>query len=148
MNSVSNLMKVSFRSLPYEQKLRILRLGPHKPNIEIKQLVNKGQGKRSHRYFHKVWYDKVSWLCGCSRTNSLFCFPCLLYGGESTWTKIGVTDIKHLSDKVKLHETSKAHVSSMALLESELQSMQLKTEDDEEFWVSIVCYGYMCILVG
>ena len=46
------------------------------------------------------------------RKKSLFCFLCLLFGGESSWTVKGITDLKHLSERVKKHEASEIHIEN------------------------------------
>ena len=50
--------------------------------------------------FKTEYSSKTDWLCGYDMENVLFCFPCLLFGGEDHWTKIGISDINHLSDHV------------------------------------------------
>ncbi|KAJ8960581.1 hypothetical protein NQ318_013870 [Aromia moschata] len=33
-------------------------------------------------------YDRFKWLCGCPKRNKLFCFICLVMGGNrSAWTQ-------------------------------------------------------------
>ncbi|KAJ8951107.1 hypothetical protein NQ318_021551 [Aromia moschata] len=35
-------------------------------------------------------YDRFKWLCGCPKRNKLFCFICLVMGGNrSAWTQEG-----------------------------------------------------------
>ncbi|KAE9522185.1 hypothetical protein AGLY_017445 [Aphis glycines] len=53
---------------------------------------------------------KNKWLCGCEIKQALFCFPCLIFGGETAWTKIGVTDLQHLNAKIDKHENSFKHI--------------------------------------
>jgi hypothetical protein len=43
----------------------------------------------------------------------LFFFPCLLFGGEESWTKIGFTDLNHLGDRVKKHIQSAKHMKNV-----------------------------------
>ncbi|KAL4089358.1 hypothetical protein QTP88_024405 [Uroleucon formosanum] len=65
--------------------------------------------KRKNEYFwnfNTTLYLKNKWLCGCEIKQALFCFPCLLFGGETAWTKIGVTDLQHLNAKIVKHENS------------------------------------------
>jgi hypothetical protein len=52
-------------------------------------------------------------MCGCDVKNALFCFPCLLFGGDATWTKTGVTDLGHLPEKTKKHERSVKHTRNV-----------------------------------
>ena len=38
------------------------------------------------------------------KKKSLFCFYCILFGGEGLWTTVGCKDLKHLSERIKKHE--------------------------------------------
>ena len=49
------------------------------------------------------------WLCGCKDKMALFCFPCMLFGGEKRWTIEGYTNLKKLSENVIKHENSEKH---------------------------------------
>jgi hypothetical protein len=40
-------------------------------------------------------------MSGCAERNPMFCFPCLLSAGDTTWAKTGVMDLKHLDEQVK-----------------------------------------------
>ncbi|KAJ8947455.1 hypothetical protein NQ318_009756 [Aromia moschata] len=45
---------------------------------------------RDSRNFNSSVYDRVKWLCGCPKRNKLFCFICLVMGGnQSAWTQEG-----------------------------------------------------------
>jgi hypothetical protein len=37
---------------------------------------------------------------------------CVLFGGEINWTVTGSRDLKHLSERVKKHEASAAHIEN------------------------------------
>ena len=43
-------------------------------------------------------------LCDCEKTNTLFCFVCLLFEGVDSWIKEGMSDLKHLSAKIKINK--------------------------------------------
>ena len=60
--------------------------------LTINQIVKSG-GRQFNRSFKVEYYENTNWLCGCDERNSLFCFPCLLFGGNP-WTKFGMKDIK------------------------------------------------------
>ncbi|XP_061457100.1 zinc finger MYM-type protein 1-like [Rhineura floridana] len=109
MNTVEALQATSFSSRSLEDKLKIKELGPDKPPLVMPQAAS-GRGKQYTRKFSLEWYEKKRWLCGSSSKDALFCFPCLLFGGERTWTQVGVRDVKHLAEKIKTHEASKAHI--------------------------------------
>jgi len=55
-------------------------------------------------------YLNNEWSCGCEIKQTLFCFPCLIFGGETAWTKIGVTDLQHLNSKTVKHKNSFKHI--------------------------------------
>ncbi|KAM4642041.1 uncharacterized protein O3C94_016410 [Discoglossus pictus] len=84
-------------------------LGPDRPALNLNQSTI-DKNKPYIRRFNRIWYDRKAWICGCATTNALFCFPCLILGGDSLWSKRGVTDLKHLSDKVKKHDEGKSHI--------------------------------------
>ena len=44
---------------------------------------------------------------------ALFCFPCLFFGGDSSWSKTGFKTIGKLKEKLKKHEQSKAHMDNL-----------------------------------
>lgn len=109
-NSVHNLLNIKFSLLSFEQKLTIKNNG--RPLPELKDLKTKyKKGKSEYfRNFNPALYIKNEWLCGCEIKQALFCFPCLLFGGETAWTKIGVTDLQHLNAKIVKHENSFKHI--------------------------------------
>ena len=47
------------------------------------------------------------------KLNAFFCFPCLLYGGDVSWTKNGIKDLKHLSQKIEKHKVSNLRLHNM-----------------------------------
>lgn len=40
----------------------------------------------------------------------MFCFPCLLFGGDSVWSQQGYTDMKHLSAALSRHKLAAEHI--------------------------------------
>ena len=78
INIVEFLIKKTFEMLKLEEKLAIKKRGPDRPNINIIQQT-KDRGKTYNRTFSRAWYEKKKWLCGCSKRNAVFCFPCLLF---------------------------------------------------------------------
>nr|XP_020633894.1 uncharacterized protein LOC110070550 isoform X2 [Pogona vitticeps] len=111
LNSVELLQKTEFSRLSLADQLRIRMMGPHRPPLMLHQSRCE-RGKELTRKFSAGWYDRKEWLCGSATQDALFCFPCLLFGGVDTWTRTGVRDLKHLSDKIKRHETSQSHINS------------------------------------
>ncbi|KAK4885247.1 hypothetical protein RN001_001518 [Aquatica leii] len=105
---VQSLIAEPFSSRSLTDKAEIKRLGRPTPNLNIIQSVS--SKKRSfNRTFNRAIYNKHTWICGCEIKNALFCFPCLLFGGESSWTKTGFTDLNHSGDRIKKHTLSEKH---------------------------------------
>lgn len=49
--------------------------------------------------------------------NVLFCFPCVLFGCNATWTNIGMNGLKHINKKVKhKHGGSIKHTKNFIVL--------------------------------
>uniref|UniRef100_A0A8C5MYS6 KRAB domain-containing protein n=1 Tax=Leptobrachium leishanense TaxID=445787 RepID=A0A8C5MYS6_9ANUR len=110
-NSVDELLERPFLTLTEEEKLELRRLGPHQPAVSIVQL-SRDRGKMYNRNFNPHLYMTHKWLCASVSKSALFCFPCLLFGGEASWTKYGVRDIKHLPAKIKKHEATFSHIEN------------------------------------
>ena len=110
MNKVDNLLKNPFKNLKHEEKLEIKKLGSYQPrDINIFQ-----KDGRKLRTFLSTWFDTKSWLTACDERKSLFC---LLFGGESLWTKKVATTKKHFSERISKHECSKAHMNNCVSLQ-------------------------------
>ncbi|XP_072377882.1 zinc finger MYM-type protein 1-like [Diabrotica undecimpunctata] len=91
---------------------KIKSAGRPKPNLLISK-VTKCKSRDYKRSFKIEIYEKTDWFCGCATTNTLYCFSCLLFGDEeSEWTKYGIKDLVHLSEKIKKHQHSKSHISA------------------------------------
>lgn len=141
MNSVEMLITNPFERLKLEEKLAIKKIGPERPDIKIAQQT-KDKGKTYTRTFSRAWYDRKKWLCGCSKRNTVFCFPCLLFrasvctGQGDVWTTTGVSDMKHFSESVKRHEASKAHLHCAMKL-AMLGQVNIATQLDEGYHVSV-----------
>jgi hypothetical protein len=103
-NSVKYLQNLHFSRLELTEKVAIKALGCLTPNLIISQPATSRSFSYS-RKFNPDIYKKYNWLTRCTEKNALFCYPCLLFGGESpgeaSWTKTGVIDLKHLNDKFK-----------------------------------------------
>ena len=108
MNSVEHLSHVRFSTLPLEEKLEIKRLGPHRPT----DLIIIQEGKDKNWSFNQEWFQRKTWLTGSSSKKALYCFPCLLFGGETVWTTTGFKDLKHLSERLVKHESCASHVDN------------------------------------
>lgn len=136
MDVIYNLVTIKrFYQYSYEEKVKLKEDGRPLPDIII-QKQGCSRGKPYARQFNKDIYARNNWICGCNKKNALFCFPCLLFGGDKSWTEVGVTDLVHLSDKVKKHETSKHHLHNemeFALL----GTVNIQAQLDTAYWVNI-----------
>ncbi|XP_042306384.1 uncharacterized protein LOC121921841 [Sceloporus undulatus] len=130
MNSVEALQKNPFWRLSLADQLQVIEMGPERPPLMLQQ-SGCDRGKEYTRRFSTKWYDRKEWLCGSATKDALFCFPCLLSVGGTTWTETGVRDLKHLADKIKKHEESKSHMDNCMKLAalSKNSVIQLGEED-------------------
>ena len=110
MNHVDELLNNPFYKLTIEDKLEIKRLGPHQPSTFV---LSKQCGNRK-RSFCSRWSQQFDWLTVSIAKEQLFCFYCLLFGGDSdlTWSKTGFTDLQHFVARAKRHESTTGHLNS------------------------------------
>ncbi|XP_060863559.1 uncharacterized protein LOC132940138 [Metopolophium dirhodum] len=115
-NAVQYLIHNPFSTLTYEEQIEIKELG--RPTPDLKGLVSKSSkgNKEYTRRFHTDSYEKHTWLCGCEVEQAVFCFPCLCFGNETSWTNSGVRHLGHLSTKIKKHENSFDHLQNVVNL--------------------------------
>uniref|UniRef100_H3ADY7 TTF-type domain-containing protein n=1 Tax=Latimeria chalumnae TaxID=7897 RepID=H3ADY7_LATCH len=132
---IEQLLAKPFSGLNYQEKLEVKRLGPHQPDLKLEQ-SSKDRGKEYTCEFTMAWYEKKKWLCGSATRKSLFCFPCLLFGGELSWTQTGVNDLKHLSEKIKKHKSCKCHLDNSIML-AMFGSVNIATQLDKSYQVGI-----------
>lgn len=114
MVTVEHLLSINFPSLSLEERMEIKNEGRPMPNLNIVQ-VKITKSREFKRSFNKEIYSKHDWLCGCSKTNSFFCFPCLLFCrtfGDKNWSRNGINDLAHLNDKIYTHEKSSSHINA------------------------------------
>ena len=116
-------------------KVIIKRRGRPLPDIRISQ-PGISNNKKYIRSFNSEWYQRKTWLCGCEVKNALFCFPCLLFGGDVPWTKDGVRNINKMKEKTEKHEASKKHIDNVVSL-SLLGSINIKESLSEAYRLSI-----------
>lgn len=135
MNSVSNILSRPFSQLSLTEKTEIKTLGRPTPHLNLEQL-GQYKGREYRRRFQPGVYTEHEWLCGCDARNAFFCFPCILFGHDLTWTKTGVTDLKHLKEKIKKHECSSQHINSCMEL-AVLGKVNIVTQLDSAYRQSI-----------
>jgi hypothetical protein len=111
MNKVDYILK---SSLSHQDRLEIKKLQRPTPDLQIED-VSTSKKRTFHRHFNRNIYDKYSWICGCEIRNKLFCFVCLVmgYGESSAWTKSGVSNLKHLADRLKKHTVNETHLHNI-----------------------------------
>ncbi|GAB1607525.1 Hypothetical predicted protein [Argonauta hians] len=114
-NKVKYLQTIDFSKLKLNEQLEIKALGRPMPNLNM-QKSGTSRTIEYKRQFHSNIYEKYLWVCGCEESNSLFCYPCLLYGGDILWTETGVTDLRSLPQKIKKHEQSSKHIQNVLSL--------------------------------
>ncbi|XP_075232954.1 zinc finger MYM-type protein 1-like isoform X2 [Lycorma delicatula] len=133
--TVRELQQLKFSQLSLHEKVIVKKRGRSTPDLLISQpgISNK---KKYIRSFNSEWYQQKSWLCGCEVKNALFCFPCLLFGGDVTWTKDGFRNINKMKEKTEKHEKSKKHVDNVLSL-SLLETVSIKEKLSEAYRLSI-----------
>lgn len=132
---MKNLVEQKFLTFTYEDKIKIKEAGRPLPDLKL-EVAGRSRGKSYTRRFNREIYDRNSWICGCDNLNALFCFPCILFDGEKTWSKIGVTDLVHLSEKIIKHEKSKQHLNNQTQL-ALLGTVNIQSQLDSAYWASI-----------
>ena len=133
--SVKYLQDIKFDRLSFSEKVEIKRRGRLTPPLSLEQ-ASSSNGRSYTRQFNIAMYDKHEWLCGCQHYNALFCFPCLLFGGDHSWTIKGVTDLKHLNEKILKHEKSSKHICNVVDL-SLLGKVNIAAEIDSGYKLAI-----------
>lgn len=109
--SVDELKCINFREMNLHEKIYIKKLGRPMPDLEINQVYTNGSQRYVRKFNARVYRDN-DWICGCDITNALYCFPCILFGGEPAWTKNGVTNLKKMSTKIQKHKNSAKHIEN------------------------------------
>lgn len=111
MNHVDALLAVPFQKLAIQDKKEVKRLGPHQP-LDFKLKQHDG---RQNRFFSTDWYRTYEWLTVHEENKTFFCFYCLLFTEDSkkekAWSRLGFTDLKKISEKLKLHSQSSHHIN-------------------------------------
>lgn len=129
--TVSKLKKTNFWSLSLEDKIAIKKAGRPLPDIQICQ-TGVSNNKKYIRSFNSDWYQKKDWLCGCEVTRALYCFPCLLFKGHSTWSQEGFTNVNKMKEKTDKHEKSRRHIDNAVAL-TLLEAVDIKDRPSESF---------------
>jgi hypothetical protein len=67
---------------------------------------------KQNRKFQDSWYVRYPWLTGCAKTKNLFCYVCILFGGENKWTLHGIPVTKNFVRMAEKHQGSKKHLQN------------------------------------
>lgn len=127
-----------FTKLPLKKKLQIKEEGRPLPNLVIKQQAT-CKGRQYMRRFNPEIYLRNKWICGCKVKNGFFCFPCILFSnreGDTKWTVSGVSDLVHLSERIKSHENSKKHIINEMRL-ALLGTTNIQDQLNNAYWLNI-----------
>lgn len=137
MNKINSLLEKQFSSLSLEEKVEVKQLGRPIPDLNIvKTQTSKAQKSRC-RKFNADIYCKNQSICGCEVKNMLYCFPCVLFGGETTWAKSGTSDLVHIWEKMARHEKSKSHIANVFSL-SMLGKTNITTQLNSAYRQSLI----------
>ena len=90
----------------YEEKCLAKNSRPM-PHLDV-QIVD----GRQNRKFQDSWYVRYPWLTGCASTKNLFCYVCMLFGGENKWTWRGIPVTKNFVRMAEKHQGSKKHLQN------------------------------------
>lgn len=103
-----NFLRVTpLSKLTYEQRCELKNKRPT-PKLNIKQSV-----KKFTRSFQSSWYERFSWLTGCSVKNKMYCYVCILFDSKDTeWCTEGISDLSNLIKKAVKHQSSKEHLKN------------------------------------
>ena len=111
-----------FQSFSFQEKQEIIAT----PSLNLVKEVRNG-ARVVKRRFSDTSYGKVIWLCGCSVSNRLYCFPCVLFNkSANVWSAHGYVDLVNFWAAVKKHETSASHKESSICL-ARFGSEQIET---------------------
>jgi len=112
MNSVEYLLEKKFSLHTLDEKNYIKTLGRPMPDLKLTQVIKKKTRQFTRTFTNDIYTKYNNWLCGYDKRNAVFCFPCLLFGGELVWTKTGMRDLNHLNDRMKKHDLTVKHMNN------------------------------------
>ena len=89
MNTVKYLQSINFSHLTLNEKLEIKAKGRHTPVLAILQKVLV-RARIIHAGLTPICIKNVNGFVDVTSKNALFSFPCLVFGGDLSWTKNGL----------------------------------------------------------
>ncbi|XP_073993635.1 uncharacterized protein [Rhodnius prolixus] len=119
-----------FETMSLQEKVETVKIG--KPTPILPNLYY--QTKKFTRHFHESTYLEYGWLCGCKKTNRLYCWPCILFSKDDTWAIQGVNDLSNLINILKKHSLSKLHFrSSFNLVKFRNKNLEITPKNVDKF---------------
>ena len=105
INAIRKFQFCHYCKKPFYEKLSIVEKGKPKPGmINLTNTCKTGR-KTIIRKFSCSRFDDMPWLTGCSISNKLYCWPCVLTNSElSVWNKEDYFDLVYLTAAVQKHE--------------------------------------------
>lgn len=89
-----------------------------------------------------------NWLSYSEKKDIVYCLPCWIFprkgSSENPWGTCGVRDWKHLSERIKSHETSDCHLDSCTMYETWRKNgtvdiaCQKSLREEQNFWRKIL----------
>lgn len=97
----------------------LIENGPNQIDSGFSFPADESGRKFNYSYFYKTLVNgektKRTWLCYSVALNSIFCFPCKLFGKDKNLNIVssGYSDWRHCSDYLNRHENSIQHLNSI-----------------------------------
>lgn len=116
--SIEKVQARGFRNFSFEEKKQIIEEGKPEPKLPNLYVEVKGK-KKFVRHFQLHYYKTYKWMTGCSKTNKLYCWPCLMFCNETnSWNTRGYDDLNNMCKSIKAHEKSCSHINAVLALSS------------------------------
>lgn len=87
---------------------------------------------------------KREWLMYSPSTGNIYCFPCVLFGSQTQFSS-GFSDWKNASQRIKAHEDTAMHRTSLLTLISRRRShgridtsLEIQFNKEQEYWISLL----------
>lgn len=96
-------------------------------------VTNRDNNKNYTRHFNVPHYLNTSWLTECSKLNTNFCWPCILFTRvKHVWSRDSFVNLTNLSNDIQKQERSQLHISSVLkfkMFQSTMIDLQLDEQD-------------------
>jgi len=106
-------------------KKHLIICGPSQPQGPFPNDIHKNNRSFSEMYYSMVTKSGLrivrNWLSYSIKKYVVYCLPCWIFpqkgSSENPWNTSGINDWKHLSERIKSHETSVFHIDSCTVYE-------------------------------